>query len=167
VFLGVGTGEAMNETPLSGAAWPPARERRRRLAEAIDLMRRLWSEERVDFAGEHYTTRRATVYDRPEQPVPVYVAAGGPVVAKYAGRSGDGFICTSGKGMDLYTDKLIPAVEEGAAAAGREPAELICRFFCIPGDEEAALAVAARLEPEQVVVTVLPDTGERYLTMEW
>jgi coenzyme F420-dependent glucose-6-phosphate dehydrogenase len=54
----------------------------------------------------------------------VYVAAGGPVVAKYAGRSGDGFICTSGKGMELYTDKLIPAVEEGAAAAERDPADV-------------------------------------------
>ena len=38
-------------------------------------------------------------------------------MAKYAGRAGDGFICTSGKGMDLYTDKLLPAVEEGLAAS--------------------------------------------------
>jgi coenzyme F420-dependent glucose-6-phosphate dehydrogenase len=60
------------------------------------------------------------LYDRPEQPVPVYVAAGGPVVAKYAGRSGDGFICTSGKGMELYTDALLPAVAAGAAAAERD-----------------------------------------------
>jgi coenzyme F420-dependent glucose-6-phosphate dehydrogenase len=52
----------------------------------------------------------------------VYVAAGGPVVARYAGRVGDGFICTSGKGMELYTDKLLPAVAEGAEAAGRDPA---------------------------------------------
>jgi coenzyme F420-dependent glucose-6-phosphate dehydrogenase len=51
----------------------------------------------------------------------VYIAAGGPVVAKYAGRSGDGFICTSGKGMDRYTDQLMLAVAEGAAAAGRDP----------------------------------------------
>ncbi len=52
--------------------------------------------------------------------MPVYVAAGGPVVAKYAGRAGDGLICTSGKGMDLYTDKLLPAVAEGAEAGGRD-----------------------------------------------
>lgn len=52
--------------------------------------------------------------------MPVYVAAGGPVVAKYAGRSADGVICTSGKGMELYTDKLMPAVVDGAAAAGRD-----------------------------------------------
>lgn len=49
----------------------------------------------------------------PEGGIPVYVAAGGPVVARYAGRAGDGFICTSGKGMELYTDKLLPAVAEG------------------------------------------------------
>ncbi len=56
----------------------------------------------------------------PDDGVPVYVAAGGPVVARYAGRAADGFICTSGKGMELYTDSLLPAVEEGAAATGRE-----------------------------------------------
>ena len=53
--------------------------------------------------------------------MPVYVAAGGPLVARYAGRAGDGFICTSGKGMELYTDKLLPAVAEGLEKAGREP----------------------------------------------
>lgn len=62
------------------------------------------------------------IYDRPEQPVPIYVAAGGPMVARFAGRFGDGFICTSGKGMELYTDKLIPAVEEGAEKADRDAA---------------------------------------------
>ena len=64
------------------------------------------------------------MYDKPSTPVPVYIAAGGPVVAKYAGRSGDGFICTSGKGMELYTDKLLPAVAEGAQAAGRDAAAI-------------------------------------------
>ncbi|KXF83598.1 glucose-6-phosphate dehydrogenase, partial [Rhodococcus ruber Chol-4] len=51
---------------------------------------------------------------------PVYIAAGGPVVARYAGRAGDGFICTSGKGMELYTEKLLPAVAEGAEKAERD-----------------------------------------------
>jgi len=87
-------------------------------------MRELWSSENVSFDGEYYQTVEATIYDKPEQPIPIYVAAGGPVVAKYAGRSGDGFICTSGKGMDLYTDKLLPAVEEGAKAADKDPADV-------------------------------------------
>ncbi|MGY1815821.1 glucose-6-phosphate dehydrogenase (coenzyme-F420) [Blastococcus sp. SYSU D00820] len=120
VFLGVGTGEALNEIAVSGREWPEFKERFARLREAVDLIRQLWtSEGELDFSGEYYTLVGASIYDRPERPVPVYVAAGGPVVAKYAGRAGDGFICTSGKGMELYTDKLMPAVREGAEAAGR------------------------------------------------
>jgi coenzyme F420-dependent glucose-6-phosphate dehydrogenase len=119
VFLGVGTGEAMNETPATGSEWPGAKERRLRLREAIELVRRLWTEERVTFEGEYYRTERATVYDRPDEPVPVFVAASGPLAAKLAGRVGDGFICTSGKKPELYRE-LLDAVEEGAAAASRD-----------------------------------------------
>ncbi|MGD9528042.1 MAG: glucose-6-phosphate dehydrogenase (coenzyme-F420) [Pseudonocardia sp.] len=124
VMLGLGTGEALNETAVTGAQWPDFKGRFARLREAVRLMRQLWTEEHVSFDGEFYRTVDATVYDKPETPVPVYIAAGGPVVAKYAGRAGDGFICTSGKGMELYTDKLLPAVAEGAAAAERDPASI-------------------------------------------
>jgi coenzyme F420-dependent glucose-6-phosphate dehydrogenase len=123
VFLGVGTGEAMNERPATGIDWPGAKERRMRLAEAIELMRKLWTQERVDFAGEYYRTKRATIYDRPDQPVPIYVAASGPLAAKLAGRAGDGFICTSGKRPELY-EELVAAVEEGAERAGRDAAAI-------------------------------------------
>lgn len=121
VMLGIGTGEALNEVAVSRIEWPAFKERFARLREAVDLMRTLWREERVTFDGQYYQTSNATVYDRPDGGIPIYIAAGGPVVAKYAGRAGDGFICTSGKGMDLYTDKLLPAVAEGATANGREP----------------------------------------------
>ena len=119
IVLGLGTGEAMNETPVIGIDWPDSRERFRRLSEAVKLMRCLWTEEFVVYDGEYYQVRGATVYDRPEQPVPIYVAATGEVAAKFAGRQAEGFICTSGKGMELYRDKLLPAVREGALAAGR------------------------------------------------
>lgn len=119
VVLGAGTGEALNEVAVSGMQWPEFRERFARLREAVQLMRALWTEDRVDFDGDHYRLVGASIYDRPEQPVPVYIAAGGPVVARYAGRAGDGFICTSGKGMDLYTEKLLPAVREGAESESR------------------------------------------------
>ena len=122
IILGVGTGEALNETAVTGAEWPDFKGRFARLREAVTLMRTLWTEDSVTFDGEFYRTVDATVYDKPDRPVAVYVAAGGPVVARYAGRAGDGFICTSGKGMELYTDKLLPAVAEGAEAAGRDPA---------------------------------------------
>jgi coenzyme F420-dependent glucose-6-phosphate dehydrogenase len=113
----------MNETPVTGGAFPGRKERRLRLAEAIELIRRLWTEERVDFDGEYYKTERATVYDRPEQPVPIYVAASGPLAAKLAGRAGDGFICTSGKDPALY-EELLSNLAAGAERAGRDPAAL-------------------------------------------
>lgn len=119
VILGVGSGEALNEIAVSGREWPEFKERFARLRESVKLIRELWTSDNVNFDGEYYKLVDARIYDRPEQPVPVYIAAGGPVVAKYAGRSGDGFICTSGKGMDLYTEKLMPAVVEGAKAAER------------------------------------------------
>ncbi len=121
VILGVGTGESLNEVAVTGAEWPPAKERLARLREAVALIRQLWAEDLVTFEGQYYRTLNATIYDRPDQPVPIYISAGGPVAAKYAGRAGDGFICTSGKGDELYRDQLLPAVEEGAKAAKRDP----------------------------------------------
>ncbi len=121
IFLGVGTGEALNEIATGYAGeWPEFKERFARLRESVRLMRELWLGDRVDFDGEYYRTKGASIYDVPEGGIPVYIAAGGPVVAKYAGRAGDGFICTSGKGEELYAEKLIPAVKEGAAAADRD-----------------------------------------------
>jgi coenzyme F420-dependent glucose-6-phosphate dehydrogenase len=124
VFLGVGSGEALNEIAVSGREWPEFKERFARLREAVRLIRELWTQDNVNFDGEYYQLVNANIYDRPEQPVPIYVAAGGPTVAKYAGRAGDGFICTSGKGMELYTDQLLPAVAAGAEAAGRDAADV-------------------------------------------
>ncbi len=130
IMLGVGTGEALNEVVVGAVpqGWPEFKERFARLREAVTLMRRLWTEDGVTFDGEYYTTADATLYDRPAEPIPVYVAAGGPLVARYAGRTAEGFIATSGKGVDLYTEKLMPAVDEGMAKAGR-PANAVDRMI--------------------------------------
>jgi len=147
IMLGVGTGEALNEiaTGFRGAGeqdWPEFKERYARLREAIALMRALWSDDRVNFEGEYYSTHDASIYDRPEGGIPVYIAAGGPLVAGYAGRAGDGFICTSGKGMDLYTDKLLPAVAAGAEKAGRDVADIDHMIeIKLSYDTDAALAL--------------------------
>ncbi|MDT4939168.1 MAG: coenzyme F420-dependent glucose-6-phosphate dehydrogenase [Pseudonocardiales bacterium] len=121
VVLGMGTGESMNEVPL-GIEWPDGKERFARFREAVTLIRQLWSNERVSFEGEYYRTDKATIYDRPEQPVPLWLAGSGPAATRYAGRAGDGYITTSGKAPELYTDTLLPAVREGAEKAGRDVA---------------------------------------------
>lgn len=119
VALGIGTGESLNEVPSSGVAWPEQKERTARFKEAVELIQTLWREDRVSFHGQFYKTENATIYDRPEQPVPIYIAGAGPFMAKFAGEKGAGFICTSGKKWDLYTDTLLPNVSEGLKKAGK------------------------------------------------
>lgn len=128
IVLGVGTGESLNEVPATGMKWPGFKERFGRLRESIVLMRRLWREELVSFEGEYYRTENATIYDRPANPVPIYVAAAGPSAATLAGEIGDGFICTSGKAPELYRETLLPAVAAGLSSAGR-PNDAIDRMI--------------------------------------
>ena len=90
----------------------------------MTLIQQLFREDFVSFEGEYYRTYNATIYDKPEEPVPIYIAASGPAAARLAGRIADGLICTSGKGAELYTDTLLPAVEEGADKAGRDATRL-------------------------------------------
>ena len=124
MVLGVGTGESLNETPATGLEWPPFKERFGRLRESIELIRKLWTEERVSFNGEYYTTVNATIYDRPENPVPIYIASAGPTASRLAGRLGDGFITTSGKAPELYQETLMPNVRAGLEKSGRSLQDL-------------------------------------------
>ena len=119
VVLGVGTGESLNEVPAISIKWPGAKERRDRLRESIALINKLWTEDRVTFEGQFYRTESATIYDKPREKVPIWVAASGPLAAAMAGQVAEGFICTSGKGMALYRDTLLPKVDEGLKRAGR------------------------------------------------
>jgi coenzyme F420-dependent glucose-6-phosphate dehydrogenase len=158
VFLGVGTGEAMNETPL-GVHWPDQKERFQRLKEASTLMKLLWTQERVTYEGNYFHTDNATIYDRPEGGIPLYIAASGPAAARLAGRIADGFITTSGKAPELYAERLLPAVREGAEKEGRSIDEIeltIEMKVSFDEDYERALADtrnwgALALTPEEKV----------------
>ncbi|MFT4122516.1 MAG: glucose-6-phosphate dehydrogenase (coenzyme-F420) [Microbacteriaceae bacterium] len=157
VVLGVGTGEALNEVTL-GIDWPEQKERFARLKEAIGLIEALWAGERVSFEGQFYRVRDATVYDRPETPVPIYIGASGPAATRLAGRIADGWITTSGKGRALYADTLIPALEEGLgkreSALGTAVDRLIEVKVSFDPDRERALQdtrfwAPLALSPEQ------------------
>ena len=128
VALGIGTGESLNEVPSSAMAWPEQSERTARFKESVDLIKRLWREERLTYEGKFYRTHKATIYDRPERPVPIYIAGAGPYMAKLAGEQADGFICTSGKAWTLYSETLLPNVQVGLDKAGR-PADGIDRMI--------------------------------------
>ena len=93
-FLGVGTGENLNEHVL-GDRWPSTSERREMLEEAIDVMRLLWKGDLCSFDGKHYRVDDARLYTLPDEPIPVVVAAGGVEAAKLAARKGDGLVSTA------------------------------------------------------------------------
>lgn len=123
VILGVGTGEALNEATL-GIPWPEPPERFARLKESIQLIETLWTEDRVSFEGQFYTTVNATIYDKPTERVPIYIGASGPAATRLAGRIADGFITTSGKKPELYTETLLPALAEGLEKGERQPGDV-------------------------------------------
>ncbi len=168
VILGVGSGESLNEVPL-GATWPEPKERFARLKESVDLIRTLWTEDRVSYEGTYYQTENATIYDRPDVPVPLYIAASGPAATRLTGRVADGFICTSGKARELYTDTLIPSLTEGATKAGRDVGDLdlmIEMKVSFDTDEERALSdtrywAALALSPEEKMGVKDPVEMER------
>jgi coenzyme F420-dependent glucose-6-phosphate dehydrogenase len=93
-FLGIGTGENLNEHIL-GDHWPPYEERREMLIESIEIMRGLWDGKLFSHRGEHYVVENARIYDQPSQPLRIVVAAGGPESAAVAAEWGDGLIVAS------------------------------------------------------------------------
>ena len=118
VFLGVGRGEALNEVP-AGNTWPSNLERFQRLKEAIHLIKKLWTEEWVNFTGQYYWVKDSNLYTRPQRPIPLYIAGLKPQSAQLAGEEGDGFI-TNELDVESLKNKLLPAVKEGTRRSGKD-----------------------------------------------
>jgi coenzyme F420-dependent glucose-6-phosphate dehydrogenase len=118
IFLTVGTGEAMNEVPV-GYDWPTFPERIKRFEEAIRIIKLLWNQDWVTFKGQYYTLRKANLYTKPKQPIPLLVAGNGPKATELAGKYGDGFL-TGLLPENYYENVLFPALKKGAQEAGRD-----------------------------------------------
>jgi G6PDH family F420-dependent oxidoreductase len=135
-FLGVGTGENLNEHVL-GEAWPDAARRRAMLEESIDVIRELWSGRMVRFDGEFYRVENAQLFSLPDRPPPIVVAAGGPSSAALAARAGDGLITVGPNG----------AVVEDFRDAGGEGPRYAEMAVVVADDEEEALRTALERWP--------------------
>jgi coenzyme F420-dependent glucose-6-phosphate dehydrogenase len=133
----VGTGENINEGPL-GFEFPAYAERNSRMAEAIEIMRRLLDGEKLSFEGAHYRTDRARLYSPPVGPVPILLAAGGPKSAALAGASAQGVI-VSVKSPPEAIENVITPLREAAAGADRpSPIVLATRWSIMADDDEEA-----------------------------
>jgi coenzyme F420-dependent glucose-6-phosphate dehydrogenase len=132
--LGVGTGENLNEGPL-GYAFPKYAERAARMAEAIEIMRRLLDGDKLSYEGTYYQTDRARLYSPPQGPVPIWLAAGGPKSAALAARLADGII-TSVKQPEDTRERVIDPAREAAAEAGRRSPRILATRWSIYAQNE-------------------------------
>ena len=121
-YLGLGTGEALNEYAATGM-WPEYTERQAMLAEAIALMRQLWTGEDVTFTGTYFDTKKARLFTRPRQPIPIYISTLMPSSAAFAGEQGDGLITVGGQPDEVYTG-ILRKFEEGARRVGKDPSRM-------------------------------------------
>lgn len=108
----------MNEYSAAGQ-WPSYAARRRQLGEAIDLIRELWSGEKITHKGEFYQTRQAKLYTLPEAPIPIYISSMVPASATFAGQYGDALITVGGEERETY-EEMFKNFAAGAEAAGRK-----------------------------------------------
>jgi coenzyme F420-dependent glucose-6-phosphate dehydrogenase len=140
VFLGIGRGEALNEVP-SGHHWPSNAEKFGRLKEAVYLIKRLWTEDWVDYNGNYYWVKDSKLYTKPSKPIALYISGLGEQTARLAGQQGDGFI-TNELNIEVIRHKLFPAVEKGARESGKDYKSLE-RILFIPAsynkDKQKAL----------------------------
>ncbi len=136
IYLGVGTGEALNEAP-PGGGWGDYQKRFDRLTEAVEIIRRLWTGDWVDFQGQYYQIKHARLYDAPSQPIPLYVAGEGPKSARMAGEYADGWITHA---ETLQQAGARSALEEGARSVGKDPRQLAIAIehYVIYGNEDEA-----------------------------
>ncbi len=136
-YLGIGSGESLNESPL-GAEWPSVADQIERMEEGLEMIRALFGGEKLTRSGKHFGADGAVLHTRLEDRIPpIYVSAFGPEAAAVAGRQGDGV-------WTLADPEAVPEILEafrGAADdAGREPGEVILQAaFSWAQSDEAAL----------------------------
>jgi len=124
IYLGIGTGEAMNEVPVAppGLKWPPHTERLARTVEGVKIIRALWERDFVDFKGEYFVLRQANLYTKPKSRIPIYFAASGPKAARLSGLLGDALMC--GGGDRERVRQLFSWYDEGVRESGRRPEDM-------------------------------------------
>ncbi len=118
IFLGIGRGEALNEV-TTGHNWPSNAEKFGRLKEAIHLIKRLWTEDWVDFRGNYYWGKDSKLYTKSSKPIPLYIAGLGEQTAVLAGQEGDGFV-TNELDTEAIRNKLFPALKKGCTKSGKD-----------------------------------------------
>jgi TAT-translocated FGD2 family F420-dependent dehydrogenase len=136
IFLGIGSGEALNEQAAVGL-WPKWPERSERLIEATDIIRQMWVGKQIGHQGKYYNVN-AKLYDPPEKTIPLLMAANGPKAMRRAGQYADGLI-TDPKTWKEHKSEF----EMGAKSAGKDASRmpvLVEQYVVVGGKKDAEAA---------------------------
>jgi coenzyme F420-dependent glucose-6-phosphate dehydrogenase len=140
-FLGIGSGESLNESPC-GMDWPPVREQVDRMDEALEIIGRLFDGERLDYEGRFFRTKAAFLHTRAERRPPIYVSAFGSQAAGVAARRGDGVWTLANPER---APEIIDAYRAACDDAGKEPGEIILQTGFSWAQDDAAALEGARV----------------------
>jgi coenzyme F420-dependent glucose-6-phosphate dehydrogenase len=161
-FLGIGSGESLNESPL-GADWPPVGEQIERMEEALELIHRLFEGERVTHEGRHFKTKDAYLHTRPERRPPIYVSAFGPRAAGVAARWGDGLLTLADP---QQAPKVIDAYTSECEKAGRQAGEIVLQYQFSWADTDDRALEGARVwkgaQPQEFYIDDWHDPRKMY-----
>jgi coenzyme F420-dependent glucose-6-phosphate dehydrogenase len=157
VYLGVGSGEALNEVPV-GDDWPSVGDQIARMDEGLDIIERLWAGEEVTHDGRFYRTEKARLYTRAAKPPRLYVSAFGPQAARVAARHGDGL-------WSLADPEKVPEIlatyRAARTEAGRDPGEVILQVPTAWAEDEERLLEGSRMwkatQPPAMYIENIPD----------
>lgn len=120
-YLGLGAGEALNEHVV-GQYWPEAPTRLEVLAEAVDVIQRLFTGKKVKHKSQYFTVESARLYTLPKRPPPIYIATSGPINAERTGRMASGIITVGAP--DEKIRLLLGRFEKGAEEEGKDPSQM-------------------------------------------
>jgi coenzyme F420-dependent glucose-6-phosphate dehydrogenase len=145
-FLGIGSGEPVNEVAVGGD-WPRAGKRLERFDEALEVIRLLFEGNFVNYSGKYFKLNTANLYTKPAKPVPMIVSTSGPKSARIAGKWGDGIILPTGTEAPAshLNDVILPAVREGAKETGRDAERMhVAVHISVAYDEDEEKVLSAR-----------------------
>ncbi|GIF71045.1 LLM class flavin-dependent oxidoreductase [Asanoa siamensis] len=133
LLLGLGGGSADHEFRAFGLGVPAPRDKVDGLDEAIQLIRRLWTEPAVTFEGRVHRTEAATITPRAARPIPIWVGTFGPRALAVTGRRADGWIPSLGHAPPETIPAMRDRIARAADAAGRSLDEITrCYFLDVP-----------------------------------
>jgi F420-dependent oxidoreductase-like protein len=124
--LGIGAGVQKNEHTAYGFPFPSAKTRIERLKEAVEIIKKMWTEEKASYIGKYYTLQDAVCEPKPlqEPHPPITIGGGGEkltmrVTAQHADRYDWGYLPS----LELYKRKL-KLLEKQCKAVGRNFQEI-------------------------------------------